>query len=110
MLCGRRSVEAGTTDDSVLLFLALLSGRHGADAGIDPLLLVEVIDGHHRNRWADPLRVGLNLHLDELARGLDLVLAAPIRVFLQVSRNLLIGPAEESAAVVALGDIQRHRS
>src|SRR5271165_5468503 len=108
MRCGRRSAETGATGDSVLLFLALLSRRHRAHAGSDPLLLVEVVDGQHRDRWPDPLRVGLNLQLDKLARGLDLVLAVPMRMHLEVSRNLLIGPAEEPRAVVALADIQRH--
>src|SRR5271167_3671718 len=110
MRCGRRSAEAGATGDSVLLFLALLARRHRTHAGINPLLLVQVIDGQHRDRWADPFRVGLNLDLDKLARGLDLVASVPIWVLLEISSNLLIGSAEESSAVVALGDIQRHGS
>src|SRR5271165_1044738 len=114
-----RSTELGpTTMESEtllsrgrLLLLAFLgTRRNGANAGIDPFLLVELIDRDHRDRRADPLRVRRNLQLYEMAGGFHLVPVLPIRVLLDVGGDLSIGPAKKAGAVVFLSDIQRYRN
>src|SRR5271166_4187690 len=51
-----------------LFLLALLAWQHRANPGIDPLLLIQPVDRHHRNRRAYPLRVGGDFDLDKLSR------------------------------------------